>query len=171
MQLTDAIAALGSLPEALVQRTRGLDEARLRFKPDTHVFSVLENVCHLRDIEVEGYAQRLELLLEEDMPLLPDLDGAALCRVRRYNQQAFAPALQAFTAARDANLQALRRLAPVDLERRGEYENLGIVTLDQLLDMWVAHDREHLQELDQLLAMLKNPAGLHAKPSLSLTQR
>ena len=171
MQLTDAIAHLSSLPEALARRTQGLDDARLRFKPDANVFSVLESVCHLRDIEVEGYAQRLELLLEEDCPVLPDLDGAALARARRYNQQAFAPALQAFTAARDANLQALRRLAPVDLERRGEYENLGVVTLDQLLDMWVAHDREHLQELDQLLAVLKNPAGLHTKASVSLTQR
>lgn len=171
MQLADAIAALGSLPESLAQRTRGLDDARLRFKPDASVFSVLESVCHLRDIEVEGYTQRLELLLEEDSPLLPDLDGTALCRTRRYNQQVFATALEAFATARQANLQTLRRLAPVDLERRGEYENLGVVTLDQVLDMWVAHDREHLQELDQLLAVLSNPAGIQIKPSQSLSPR
>lgn len=171
MQLADAIAALSSLPDALAQRTQGLDETRLRFKPDVGVFSVLESVCHLRDIEVEGYARRLELLLEEDMPLLPDLDGTALARARRYHLQVFAAALQDFTAARQANLQTLRRLAPVDLERRGEYADLGVVTLDQVLDMWVAHDREHLQELDQLLAVLKNPAGVSAKPSQSLTQR
>src|ERR1700761_5584498 len=133
MQLADAITALSTLPDALVQRTRGLDEARLRFKPDGNVFSVLESVCHLRDIEVEGYTQRLELLLEEDTPLLPDLDGTALARARRYNQQFFGTALEAFTAARQANLQTLRRLAPVDLERRGEYQNLGVVTLDQVL--------------------------------------
>ena len=171
MNLADAIAALTELPDALTRRTRKLGEAQLRFKPDAGVFSVLESVCHLRDIEVEGYAQRLELLLEEDTPLLPDLDGAALARARRYNQQALAPALEAFTTARQANLEILHRLAPVDLERRGEYQNLGVVTLDQVLDMWVAHDREHLLELDQLLAVLNNPAGAQAKSSLSLTQR
>ena len=169
MQLADAIAALSSLPEALIQRTRKLDDTRLRFKPDVDVFSVLENVCHLRDIEVEGYTRRLELLLEEDSPLLPDLDGAALARARRYNHQVFGTALQDLNAARHANLQTLRRLAPVDLERRGEYENLGVVTLDQVLDMWVAHDRDHLKELDQLLAVLNNPAGVQSKPSQSLT--
>ena len=168
MQLAEAIRALSALPDTLVDRTRGLDETRLRFKPDAGVFSVLENVCHLRDIEAEGYMRRLELLLEEDMPLLPDLDGTALARARRYNQQFFTTALLDFTAARQANLSTLRRLAPVDLERRGEYSNLGVVTLDQLLDMWVAHDREHLQELDQLLAVLNNPAGASAKPSQSL---
>ena len=171
MQLADAITAMGLLPDALAQRTQGLDEARLRFKPDSNVFSVLESVCHLRDIEIEGYARRLELLLEEDSPLLPDLDGTALCGARRYNQQVFATALQDFVAARQTNLQTLRRLAPVDLDRRGEYENLGVVTLDQLLDMWVTHDREHLLELDQLLAVLHNPAGVSAKPSQSLTHR
>ena len=171
MQLADAITAVGTLPDALVQRTQGLDEARLRFKPDSGVFSVLESVCHLRDIEVEGYARRLELLLEEDMPLLPDLDGTALARARRYQQQVFVTALQDFTAARQANLETLRRLAPVDLERRGEYADLGVVTLDLVLDMWVAHDREHLHELDQLLSVLKNPAGATTQPSQSLTQR
>ncbi|HEY1992322.1 MAG TPA: DinB family protein [Gammaproteobacteria bacterium] len=171
MQLAEAITCLSTLPDALAQRTQGLDEARLHFKPDAGVFSVLESVCHLRDIEAEGYTRRLELMLEEDLPLLPDLDGAALARARRYHQQSFATALQDFGTARHANLQTLRRLAPVDLERRGEYANLGVVTLDQVLDMWVAHDREHLQELDQLLAVLRNPAGAYTKPSQSLTQR
>ena len=169
MQLADAIARLASLPEALAQRCQGLDEASLRFKPDAAVFSVLESFCHLRDIETEGYTRRLQLLLEEESPLLPDLDGAALARARRYNHQVFATALQDFNTARHANLQTLHRLAPVDLERRGEYQNLGIVTLDQLLDMWVAHDREHMQELDQLLTVLHNPAGASPKPSQSLT--
>jgi hypothetical protein len=170
MLLAQAIRALGALPEALDQRLADLDDAQLHFKPDPDHFSVLENICHLRDIEVEGYAWRLELLLEEDDPVLPDLDGAALARERRYQTQAFAPALQAFLEARRRNLETLARLAPVDLERRGEFGEMGVIDLAQLLDMWVAHDREHLQELDQLLTAVRDPASKPA-PSASLRQR
>jgi|SRR5579859_1762731 len=170
MLLAQAISALGTMPDALEQRLAGLDDGQLRFKPDADHFSVLENICHLRDIEVEGYAWRLELLLEEDDPVLPDLDGAALARERRYHAQAFAPVLQSFLEARRRNLDTLARLAPVDLERRGEFGDMGIIDLAQLLDMWVAHDREHLKELDQLLSILRDPA-VKSAPSASLRQR
>jgi len=170
MLLAQAIATLGTMPEALEQRFTGLDDAQLRFKPDADHFSVLENICHLRDIEVEGYAWRLELLLEEDDPVLPDLDGAALARERRYQTQAFSTALQTFLEARRRNLETLTRLAPVDLERRGEFGEMGIIDLAQLLDMWIAHDQEHLKEIDQLLSTLRDPASKSA-PSASLRQR
>ena len=39
---------------------------------------MLEHVCHLRDIEVEGYAPRLKRILSEDGPFLPDIDGRRL---------------------------------------------------------------------------------------------
>ena len=156
------------MPDELEKRVKGLSEAQLRFKPRENVFSVLENVCHLRDIEVEGYAVRLRLMLETEDPALPDLDGSALARERRYNEQPFAPALETFLIARRGNLQRLAAAAEADLVRRGRFENVGDVTLGRLLELWVEHDRGHIQELDDLLASLRVP-GRTPKPSLSLT--
>lgn len=168
MRLEDAIPALRTTPDELEKRVLRLSEAQLRFKPRAEVFSVLENVCHLRDIEVEGYAVRLRLMLETEDPLLPDLDGSRLARERRYNEQPFAPALETFLIARRGNLQRLAAAGEADLERRGRFENVGHVTLGRLLELWAEHDRGHLQELDALLASLLEPARM-LKPSLSLT--
>lgn len=167
MKIDDAIGALRSMPAALEQRIAGLGETQLRFKPSADSFSVLESVCHLRDIEVEGYARRLRLLLETEDPVLPDLDGRALARERRYNQQPFGPALETFLIARRGNLQRLAATTEADLVRRGRLENVGDVTLERLLDLWVEHDRGHIQELDELRRVLREPSR-KPKPSLSL---
>ena len=131
---------------------------------------MLESVCHLRDIEVEGYARRLRLLLETEQPRLTDLDGTALARERGYDRQAFAPALETFLISRRGNLQRLRSVTELDLGRSGHMEGVGEVSLDRLLELWVEHDRGHLQELDDLLCVLREPARA-AKPSLSLAAR
>jgi hypothetical protein len=169
MESKDAIAALAVMPEALSQRLAGLGDPELRFKPSADAFSVLENVCHLRDIEVEGYARRLELMLREQHPTLPDLDGSALARQRRYNDQPLQPALDTFMAARRMCLQTLEAMPSADLTRSGHFENVGEVTLAKLLELWVEHDQGHLRELDELLSILRAPdGGRTPKPSLSL---
>jgi hypothetical protein len=171
MRLEDALASLAAMPDALQRRLAGLTDAELRFKPGMETFSVLENVWHLRDIEVEGYARRLALLLNEEKPLLPDLDGSALARERCYNSQPLQPALKAFLASRRASLGILADVSPAQLERRGTFENVGEVSLARLLELWVKHDQGHLQELDELLPILRGPrAGHTAKPSQSLTR-
>lgn len=169
MRHHDAIGSLERMPEALLSRLAGLSDAQLRLKPAPDVFSALENVCHLRDIEIEGYARRLGLLLREDHPHLPNLDGAALARERRYNEQELRPALDAFLSMRRRSLGILISLSPQQLARRGRFEHVGEINLAALLELWVEHDRGHIQELDALLPRLQQARPtLAANPSRSL---
>lgn len=169
MRLEDAILGLAAMPAALEKRVAGLDEDQQRYKPGPETFSVLENVCHLRDIEVEGYARRLGLLLREDDPLLPDLNGSALARERRYNEQPLQPALEAFSSMRRRCLAILADVSQEELKRRGRFENVGVVTLEGLLELWMEHDREHLKDMDLLLPMLQEPIPTQpTQPSRSL---
>lgn len=169
MKIADASTALSVLPELLQARLGDLGDAEIRMRPAGDYFSLLEQVCHLRDIEVEGYSRRLALLLEQDRPGLPDLDGASLARERRYNEQELAPALAAFVVAREANLTRLKTLQQDQLSRSGHLEKVGEVTVARLLELWVAHDREHMQEIESLLASLRDP-GREPKPSRSLAR-
>ena len=166
MSIAQAIAALSILPARLVQLP-ALTDTQLRARPPGDYFSLLEQVCHLRDIEVEGYRRRLALLLEQDHPQLPDLDGAALAKARHYNEQALAPALSAFMTAREANLARLKILKESDLARSGHLETVGEVSVARLLELWVSHDTEHSQEIESLLGSLRDPAR-EPKPSRSL---
>jgi len=166
MQIPEAIAALSRLPRSL-ERLASLPDARLRTRPPGDYFSLLEQVCHLRDIEVEGYSRRLTLLLEQEHPELPDLDGAALAKARDYNSQDLMPALAAFTAARQANLARLKTLRESELARSGHLEKTGEVSVARLLELWTAHDAEHAREIEALLASLRDPTQ-PLKPSQSL---
>lgn len=170
MQLSAVIAALEPMPQALQQRLAGLTDAQLRFKPAPEVFSVLESLWHLRDIEVEGYSVRLRRLLGEEQPRLPDMDGSRLAVERRYNQQPLLPALDGFITARRVNLELLRGVDVAQLGRHGHLDTVGHITLRRLLELWVEHDRGHIKELDELLPVLRDPAaGNRPKSSLSLS--
>jgi hypothetical protein len=77
-ELRDALQFLAETPRLVEEAAAGLTPADLRWKPTEKKFSVLENVCHLRDIESEGYRVRIRRLLEEEHPFLADLDGCCV---------------------------------------------------------------------------------------------
>lgn len=110
-------------------------------------FSALESICHLRDIELEGYTTRILRILQEDMPSLADIDGGRLARERDYNNQDSSKALEAFTAARNRNIEQLRRVVPEQTAREGNLEGVGVINLAKLLEMMLEHDQGHLIEL------------------------
>lgn len=154
MQLADAITALSAAPALLTEGLDRLSDAQLHFNPEGGYFSVLETMCHLRDIEIEGYQVRLQRLLAEQHPRLPDLDGGLLARERRYNQQSLQLVVDAFVRARQANLAVLAKLTDAQLARSGYLEPVGEITLGRLLELWVEHDRGHIQELEKLRTAL-----------------
>ena len=149
-ELQAAIEFLNGTPDRLEGLVGGLSEAQLCHKPQPEAFSIKENILHLRDIEVEGYARRLRRILSEDTPLLPDIDGTQLARDRCYNEKPVAPALREFTASRRGNVALLRSITESDLARPAEMEGVGRIILARLLHLWREHDAGHLTELEEL---------------------
>ncbi|MBV9959261.1 MAG: DinB family protein [Acidobacteria bacterium] len=150
---------LEEMPVIIRRLAEGLNDEEARRKPAADAFSVVENVCHLRDIEVDGYAERIKRMLSEEEPFLPDLNGAQLAVERRYNEQELSAALDAFAAAREGNLLILKGLTPDQLARRGNFEQSGAITLSRLLEMMREHDAAHLDELRALRRTLDRVPG------------
>jgi hypothetical protein len=144
------IAYLSETPAAIGRMIVGLADEDRRWKPTGAEFSLLENVCHLLDIEREGYAVRIERLLEEDGPTLADLDGSRLARERDYNNQNMEEALEEFARARDGNVRVAEGLSAAQLERPGTLETVGPITLGGLFSMMRAHDEAHRREIEEL---------------------
>ncbi len=119
-------------------------------RPATGAFSAVEQACHLRDIEQEGYLWRAKRMLAEDNPRLDDIDGGKLARERDYQSQDIAHALRAFTSARRATLDILRNATPEQRARRGRFGDAKEITLIELAEMMRVHDSEHLEELEAL---------------------
>jgi hypothetical protein len=144
------LCSLEEMPARVRGLVEGLSEDERVRKPAPEEFSATENVCHLRDIEEEGYSVRIRRLINETEPHLADLDGARLARERDYNSQSMWEALQSFTRARSQNVVALRQLPPESLQRGGTFEGAGRITLCQLLFMMQEHDAGHITELERL---------------------
>jgi hypothetical protein len=144
------LAFLEETPEVVRSLTENLTAKELMRKPTKEEFSFLEHVCHLRDIEQEGHGVRIAKLLSEEQPFLPDIDGDKLAAERNYNSESFDEALSAFMRARRNNIQRIRPLPPKSLKRIGVFQNVGTITLEQLLSMMRGHDKEHLLALSAL---------------------
>jgi DinB superfamily len=116
-------------------------------KPSPEEFSAIENVCHLRDIEIEGYSIRIRKILNEEHPSLPDIDGARLAIERDYNRQNLHEALEAFTLSRTQNVALLSQLNEPEANRTGVMAGVGSITLKKLVKMMAEHDESHIDEL------------------------
>ena len=120
------------------------DDARLR---DGDVFSPVEQVWHLADLEREGFGVRIERLLNEDNALLPDFDGAEAAQRRNYRRKSLRDGMRAFARARQDNIEALARITPSEWTRRGVQQGVGPVSLGDIPIMMLEHDAGHRAEI------------------------
>lgn len=138
---------LAQTPTKLRQLTDGLSRADLRVSASDDGFSAVENICHLRDLEVQGYMPRIKRILDEVNPALADFDGARVAALSDYTNQDKDAALEAFTAARRTNVDALRNLTDAQFDRVGTLEGVGQISLSRLAEMMREHDEGHLEDL------------------------
>lgn len=114
-------------------------------------FSLVEHLWHLADLEQEGFGARIARLRDEENPVLPDFDGDRIARERNYKSRDAAEGLDAFRAARQANLAAMRALTSEDWSRSGHLEDFGPITLRELPKLMREHDASHHAEITALV--------------------
>ncbi|MGA9529612.1 MAG: DinB family protein [Terriglobales bacterium] len=148
--LSEAITRLSSTPQRVKEFVDGISETQLSWRATPQSFSVRENVLHLRDIDVEGYEHRIRVILSEDNPMLPDVDGGKLARERDYNRQPVQPALDDLRRSRAASMERLKGCSEAHLLRKAEMQGVGVIDLRRLLELWIEHDRGHLADLAEL---------------------
>jgi hypothetical protein len=148
------------MPDSLEGLFRSFPEGSALWKPASwegipgEAFAALEQICHVRDIEIDGYHVRIRRLLAERQPLLVSLDGFAFAAERRYAEADASEALASFRAARGETVALLGTVSEEQLQRRGEFERVGPVTLAGVVHLLCTHDHQHLACLHWLLAKL-----------------
>jgi len=145
------IAELRATPDRLAALVRRCSPEVIDRKPSPKAFSAREVVHHLRDIEIEGHGARLVRILAETEPSLPDVDGDLLAIERRYNARPHEPALEEFRRARTEAVTRLEGLRPGEWARTGHLDGVGTITVERLVEIWRAHDRDHLEEMRRLV--------------------
>ena len=136
--------------ETIARLIDGVDDVAMHAKPEWAEFSIAANICHLRDIEAEGYNVRARRLAEEKDPVMPDVDGAKLAAERDYDKQDWRAALRELTSLRNDTIARLD-----GNEGSGTLEGVGRITAQDLATLMAKHDRGHLTEIGTLAALAR----------------
>jgi hypothetical protein len=152
---TTLLEFLDETPQKLKGFTAGLSNAEIRWSSSPDEFSALENICHLRDLELRGYSPRIRRILAQQDPALADFDGARVAAESNYHGQQLETAMLAFETARRENVESLRNLTDEELNRTGTLEGVGSVTLRRLAELMREHDEGHLDDLRVLSQRLR----------------
>jgi DinB family protein len=142
------LASLEDMPRYLGAMAGTLSADLERQRSPDDLFSPVEQIWHLADLERGGFGLRIERLLTEHEPQLPDFDGAAVAIARDYRSLSLEDGLVAFREARRRNLDTLRQLAAQDWNRSGHQEGVGPVSLCDMPSFMAQHDAAHRAEIE-----------------------
>ena len=110
-------------------------------------FTAIEQVCHVRDIEIEGYHVRFNRTLTEFSPTLASIDSEALAEARSYATANAVEVLADFREARAKTVALIAGLRPEQLNRTAVFDGYGPLSLRSLVHYLCSHDQQHLAGL------------------------
>ncbi len=145
--------ALSIFPEQLAAHYAAIPQKFVHWAPaswegiPSERFTPIEQVCHVRDIEIDGYQVRLHRVLSESNPTLPSIDSEALAVQRSYATSNAQEALAVFRAARAKTVGLISSLTAEEFSRTAVFEGYGTVSLRSLVHYLCSHDQQHLAGL------------------------
>jgi hypothetical protein len=154
-EMPESIERLQEMPAFLEGALDAVPADEFLSRPAAGEFSLVEQACHLRDLERDGYLVRVRRILSETLPTLENFDGVAVANARNYMAQDARIAAQEFAAARREVTGILAATTPDDLERQAIFDERRI-SLRDLVAMMEAHDRGHREEIERLIEALED---------------
>lgn len=151
-ELVELVAELASTPHFLTEALESVSPGHWDDRVSGIEFSLRQQFCHLRDVELEGYLVRVFRVAAEENPVLVDLDGTQMAHERRYAAQDAALAVHDFGVLRAMTMAKLRGLSPDAWKRKGRFDVDPEFDLHDLLAMMHSHDEQHCDEISALIA-------------------
>jgi hypothetical protein len=154
------LQAMADFPRQLQQFYDAIPESHRNWAPPSwdgipsETFTAIGQICHVRDIEIDGYHVRFQRTMREANPVLESLDGYMLEKERNYATADVREVFAAFREARAKTMGMLSGLTPQQLDRTAEFEGYGALTLRSLVHYLCSHDQQHLAGLQWLLGKI-----------------
>jgi hypothetical protein len=147
--LAPAVVAglLQSAVTTLRAELTALPESVLTYHPAPGEWCAKEIVGHLTEAERRGFAGRIRIILAEETPKLQAWDQATVARERHDCAQDVKALLDELEELREDSVALVTGLRRDDLARAGEHPKVGRLSVGELLQEWVHHDRNHLRQI------------------------
>jgi hypothetical protein len=132
-------------PQVLETMLGGIAPDVLRWKPNPDRWSISEVLSHLADCE-DCLSERVRRFVLEETPALkeyaPPAEGFSAGTPQEH--------LSRFASTRKELVQFLRTLPPDIGARTAQHSQLGLITLEQMLNEWASHDLGHIRQIAEL---------------------
>ena len=147
---------LGTLAEGpdVVAEHVSAAPARLTARPAAGGWNALEVIGHLRDADRDVYLPRLEQVLTQHAPSVPDVDLERADLVASYADLDPAAVLLEWLALRARLLARLAPLGRTDWARIGLHSRRGAFPLADMVRGWVEHDLSHRRQSARALGLV-----------------
>lgn len=160
LQITKS--ALRIFPDQFERLFRVIPQSYIHWSPESwegvpsEKLTIIEQICHVRDIEVEGYHVRFRRMLEEDNPTLESVDTYGL--VTKYNYAEANPddVFHQIHSARNKTMEIIDNLSEEQLNRKGLFEGYGQVSVKSLIHYLCSHDQQHLAGIQWLIGQIES---------------
>lgn len=139
---------LKTTPNRWLEMASTLPDELLARPPAQNEWSALQCLQHLVDTERMVFPVRVQYLLDErNFPAFdPDSEGTISAIEPSPEELA-----REFALLREKSLELLDQVGFADLDKKARHQELGIVSLAELLNEWAAHDLMHTVQAERAM--------------------
>lgn len=142
---------LGALPEGLAT------------DPADDGWSPRDVLAHLLSVEPWAFADRVRLMLDTDDPAVPNVDEADVLARSGLRARPIDSLLAEFERTRRANLSWVEALTAEQLAHTGRHEQVGSITVANVLHHIAFHDLNHVRQITSMLEPPLNDGRGHMR--------
>jgi DinB superfamily len=147
--IAEILGILADTPAHITRACEGREESLLADRPDEHVWTVRDNLAHLR-ASADVWGASIEAMLKEDGATQRHISPRGYLRESGYAGLDTSTLLAAFTAQRKALLITLHSLDPAKWSRWTRIDGRTHTVFTQARRM-ALHERAHLAQIDETL--------------------
>src|SRR5262249_14758083 len=153
-----AMKRLAQSPAKLAKLVKGLDATGWKRSYGPGKWTIRQILAHLRDCEMV-YAVRWRKMISEENAVLTPFDQDLWASGTAYAKQDPKQALATWSALRATNLEMLKLAGKSAWSRSGNHPEYGTISAAQLVRHILAHDDNHLGQVEAARASGKRKAA------------
>jgi hypothetical protein len=150
-QRRDLIEKIRSLPKQLELVVSSLPAEQLTTPTSGGEWTIAQNVHHIADSHMNSYI-RMKLILTEDYPTLKPYDQEKWASLADGANTALENSLLVLQGLHRRWVTLFESLGEADWQRAGLHPEIGEVTIENILQIYVDHGEAHLDQIRRTLA-------------------
>ena len=155
MDTLPGVSQLEGTPDLLRALLDGISDEQTLWKAAPDRFSIAEVLEHLTHVESHAFRLRVERMVNEDHPFLEAYDQNAYAAAGQYSGREADESFAHWEEQREDNVAYLKSLPLSAGARTAAHQELGDITVSQLLNEWAFHDLGHIRQIAEIVRAIR----------------